>query len=270
MLLNLHQLEAADEALQMAVTLDPYHRGGWYQLGHVAFEQREYRKAIRWYTRQREVIASSPPRLKDYYRRIDETALPQTWLQVGRAYELLQVADSARWAYERVIALDSTHAQANAWLSGLYDAEGDTEHALRYMRRAWRSKTGDPEFAYELGTLLFKAGALGEALPLFEHTVAAQPWNAGAHYNLGRTLTALGRAEEGRRHLEVTDELQDLDQAIESARAAVAQFPDEPARWRGLAELLGRAGRDAERHQTHQIIRALNLYADSGAISAAQ
>ncbi len=256
-LMQLYQLEAAEEAFAQAVTLDPYHRGAWYQRGHVAFEQGQYREAIRRYQQQREKIESSPEKLREYHRQTDATALPQTWLQIGRAYELLQRQDSARWAYEKVLALDTTHAQARAWIAGLYDEEGHLEEALAHMRRAWQYGNENPEFAYQLGTLLFKNGDLQEALPLFEYSVTAQPWHAGAHYNLGRTLMALGRAEEGQQHLALTDQLQDLDQEIDQARAAAARFPNDPARWRAVAEWLGRAGRRAEQQQALAVARAV-------------
>jgi tetratricopeptide (TPR) repeat protein len=256
-LMQLYQLEEADEAFKQAVALDPYHRGGWYRRGHVALEQGRYREAIRLYHRQTDVILSSPKALREYHRRTDETALPQSWVQIGRVYELLQRPDSARWAYEEALALDSTHAQANAWLSGLYEEEGRIQEALAYIRRAWRQEPQNPDFAYQLGTLLLEQGNLTEALPLLEHVVAVQPGNAGAHYNLGRTLIALGRAEEGQQHLALTNDLQDLEQVIGYARAAVARFPDDPARWQTLADLLGRAGRREEQQQAYAVVRAL-------------
>ncbi len=268
-LLELYQLQAADEALEQAVTLDPYYRGGWYKRGHVAFEQGRYREAIRRYQRQRQAIESSPGVLRAYYRQTDETALPQTWLQIGRVYQLLQRPDSARGAYEEVLRLDTTHAQASAWLADLYDVEGRTQEALTHARRAWRHGKGNPDFGYQLGTLLFKSGRPQEALPLFEQAVAAQPWKPGVHYNLGRTLIALGRLEEGRRHLAVTDQLQVLDQEIDQARAAAARFPEDPARWRVLADLLGRAGRRDEQQRARFVARALVQQADEQTPSAA-
>jgi tetratricopeptide (TPR) repeat protein len=98
-LMQLYQLPAADTAYARTIALDPYHRGGWYKRGHVAFEQGRYREAIQHYGRQREVIRSSPKALREYYRQTDQTALPQTWLQSGRAHQLLHQSDSARWAY---------------------------------------------------------------------------------------------------------------------------------------------------------------------------
>ncbi len=257
---ELHQLEAAEMELQEASRLDPYHRGAWYQQGHVAFQQRDYARAIKLYTRQTEAINTSPKKLKDFYSRIDARALPQSWLQIGRAYELAQNSDSALWAYQKVLDFDSSNVQVNTWLAALYREKGDTEKAFESINRAWNAGTGNPEVGYELGTLLFESGDLKQALPLFKHVVSIQPWHAGAHYNLGRTLMALGEVDSGQQHLDITDSLQDLEQSIDYARAAVAQFPDQPARWRELISLLERAGRKQEQIQAQQVLQALNSY----------
>ena len=258
LLMQLYQLDAAQEAFREVVALDPYHRGGWYHQGHVFFEQGRYRDAIRLYHRQTEVILSSPKRLREYHRDTDETALPQSWLQIGRAYELLQRPDSARWAYEKVLALDSIHAQANAWIAGLHDEAGRIQEALAHLRRAWYHRQDNPDFAYQFGRLLLKNGQPQEALPLFEYAAARQPWTPGIHYNLGRTLIALGRREQARHHLAVTDQLQELDQQIDMARAGIARYPDDIARWRELAELLEKAGRRVELQQVREVVRALD------------
>lgn len=257
LLLRLHQLGAADSALARATALDPYYRGAWYQRGHVAFEDANYPEAIRHYRKQRDMILDSPRKLRDYYRDTDAVALPQTWLQIGRAYQLMQEADSARHAYEQVLALDATHAQAHAWLSELYDEEGRVDEALTHARQARQYEAENPDFGQQLGALLVKSGQLEEAVPLLERAVAAQPWDASATYNLGRALVSLGRTDEGERYLAMTDQLQELEQAINHAKAGAARYPEDPARWEFLANLLGRAGRSAEQQQALAVMRTL-------------
>lgn len=261
-LLLLYKLDEADAAFKETVTHDPYHRGGWYKRGHVAIEKGQYHQAISMYNRQKEVVLSSPDELRTYYDDEDASVLTLTWMQIGRSYELLQVVDSAQWAYEEALALDSTQAQANAWLANLYDEVGQTDEALHFMRRALQYDSGNPEFAYQLGTLLFKNGNLEESLPLLKHVIAVQPWNPGAHYNLGRALIAVGREEEGRHYLALTEKLQNLDQEIDLARAAAASYPNDPARWQKLANLLGYAGRREE--QRHASAVAQTILKDAG------
>lgn len=256
--IQLRQFEAADQDLAQATDRDFFHRGAWYQRGHVAFEQRKYREAIGFYQQQKNVIKTSPRTLLEFYEQTDQQALPQIWLQVGRSYELLNVPDSAKWAYLQVLGLDSTHAQAHSWLGELLKEEGALQKAQEHGQKAMYYNGSNPEFAYNLGMLYFEQGDLQEAIPLLDRVVAQQPWNASAHYNLGRSLVSIGRTDEGQKHLGQVDQLQDLDQRIEYARAAVAQFPDEPARWRQLAQLLGQSGRVHEQQQVLQILRGLS------------
>jgi len=257
-LMTLYDLDAADREFDRVVSLDRFHRGGWYQRGHVSFEKGQYRDAIRRYQRQREVVVSSPRNLKDYYRHVDELTLQQTWLQVGRAYQQMHVADSAMRAYMFVLDLDSTHAQANSWVSELYEEQGDDEMAVRYAARALTVEPQNPEFAYRFGLFLVRRGETAEALRIFQYVAAVQPWNAGVHYNLGRTLIALGRNEEGEAHLRRTEYLQALNQEIEHARAAATQYPDDPARWRAISRLLGAAGRVREQQEVLAVARAVS------------
>lgn len=59
--------------------------------------------------------------------------------------------------------------------------------------------------AYWVGLLLFDEGKLDVAAHWFERrelSVADSPWAAGAHYNLARTLEALGKPEEAIKHYE--------------------------------------------------------------------
>ena len=238
-LMHLYQLEAADEAFERTVALDPYHRSGWYQRGHVAFEKGEYREAIRRYALQRETVLSSPEHLRAFYRKMDEIVLPQTWLQVGRAYELLHRPDSASWAYEEVLALDTTHAQAHAWLADLHDEAGSAKEALFHAQQAWRYGEENTEFAYRLGMLLFGNGDFQEALHFLEYAANARPYDAGARYNIGRVLRALGREEEAGSYLEATEALQYLDQEIEQARAAGCSLSGRPCSLAGACCLAG-------------------------------
>ena len=265
MQLKLYRLDSADASYARAATLDPYHRGAWYQRGHVSFERGQYREAVKRYHRQREVILNSPKKLKDFYGGTDDNAIEQTWLQVGRSYQLLHRPDSAAMAFERVLERDSMHAQANAWLADLHDEQGQTADALILAQRAMRADTRNPDFVYKVGVLLFKSGELGAAVEVLQKALAAQPWNAGVHYNLGRALIATGRTEEGQWHLQQTDVLQDLDQEIDQARAGAARFPNDPARWRAVADLLGRAGRRAEQREALSIARSVARRTQPGA-----
>ncbi len=251
-----YQLALADEAFAYAAALDPYLRDGWFRRGNVAFEEGRYSEAIRRYRLQREAILSSPEPVRTFYRRTDAAALSRAWAQTGRAYELLNLPDSAAWAYREALARDSTHAQVHAWLAELYDEAGRTEEALPHARAAWAQDPEQADFAYRLGALLLKTGDAERALPLLERAAYAKPYDSSFRYNYGRALIALGRIEEGQRHVDATEALEELDNEIGMARAAAAYYPDDPARWRALAKWFAQAGREVERRQALEIARA--------------
>lgn len=254
-LMHTYQLASADEAFARAVALDPYLRDGWFRRGHVAFEEGRYSEAIRRYGLQREAILSSPEHIRAFYLLTDVAVLSQAWAQTGRAYELLHLPDSAAWAYDEALAHDSTNAQVHAWLAELYEEQGRTEEALPHARKAWEYGGENADFTYRLGALLLKTGDAEDALLLLERAAYAKPWESAFRYNYGRALIALGRAEEGQRHVDATEALQELDSQIGLARAAAAYSPDDPAKWRALANWLEIAGRDDERRQALAVAR---------------
>lgn len=253
-----YQLASADEAFARAAALDPYLRDGWFRRGHVAFEEGRYSEAIRRYRLQREAILSSPEHIRAFYHRTDVAVLSRAWAQTGRAYELLNLPDSAAWAYREALARDSTHAQVHAWLAELYDEAGRTEEALPHARAAWEQDREQADFAYRLGALLLKTGDAEGALPLLERAAYARPYESSFRYNYGRALIALGRFEEGQRHVDATEALEELADEIGMARAAAAYYPEDPARWRALAGWLARAGREDERRQALKVARAVD------------
>ena len=243
---ELSQLDSAQAAYERVLALDPYYRGAWFKLGNNAFLQGQYRAAITRYERERETMATSPERVKAHYRNIDREALPAVVLQRGRAYQLLGEADSARAAYRAALDLDSTSANAHAWLSELLEAEGAYDEALAHARAAFAQAPGEVDYQYRLGSLLFKTGQAEEAVPYLERVLRQRPSHEGANYNLAQALMRLGQAEAAQRYLDRADTLQALQAEIAQAQAAAYQAPDRPDRWTDLAGLMLRAGRPDE------------------------
>ena len=65
----------------------------------------------------------------------------------------------------------------------------------------------DAEALERLGGLRLREGRYGDALPLYRRLVAATPFTAQAHVQLGATLHHLGRLDEALRVLERAREL---------------------------------------------------------------
>jgi len=237
----------ADSAYQQVLDLDPKYPSGWYYRGQTAFLDGKYRKAIGLYQKERTPDGLIPP---------------EALLQIGRSYLKLEQIDSAATHYQQALAQDSTYAQAYGWMSEFYETEGDLEKALVYAQRGLALDPENTEYGYQVGSLLFRTGAVEPAIPQLEAVIAAEPWHPGAHYNLGRALMAVGRTEEGEAILGKVEWLQLLESEIGRAHLEVYQHPDQSVRWANLALLLRESGQMDESRKAGymaQLLRAQEM-----------
>lgn len=253
----LNQFEAAEEAYRRTLELDPHYPGVRFRMGNNAFQQRQYRKALSLYQQERDLVAEVL-RPEETGASLDPSALPATWLQIGRTYRKIGVVDSARWALEQAIAVDSTYAPAHADLSQLYEDQGEPEQSLRYARRAVSLDPDYFEGRYLLGVQLLRTGQHEEAIPHLEAAAEQRPWFHGALYNLGQALVRAGHTEKAERYLSLADSMQALQHEIDQARVSARQHAQVPQRWIALADVLLRAGRHEEAMRSLEVALTLN------------
>jgi len=253
-LFELARYNEAHLVYQKVVELDPEFQAGWFTLGNSAFFGAQYQEAIPCYRKEIDMLQRVWARNDE---PVDESLLSTITAQIGRAYARLGVVDSARMAYEQAIEKDSLNATALSWLGELYQEEGKVEEALPYARRALNLDQDNTDTQYLVGVLLFRTGRLELAQEYLEDVVTKQPWHEGATYNLGRVLVLLGQDEEGQAYLDKTDELQARHFEIERMRMNLLQYPNNPAQWIRLGELLRVAGREAEAGEAFHIAREL-------------
>ncbi len=238
---RLKRFDDARSEYQKTLQLDANYRQAWYNLGHNAFLQREYRNALAYYNKERALIEAA--------QNNADTPDPQTHqdlaaitAQIGRTYALLSVQDSAQMALEEAIAIDSTYAVAHAWLSELYENQGLVDQALIHAQRALEGSPEEVEYAYQVGSLLFQNDRLDEAAMVLSAVVQRWPGHEGAAYNLGRTLMALGREDEGQAMLNRVDQIQEMQEQAVLAQRAVEMNPNDPQRWITLGGFMLRSG----------------------------
>jgi tetratricopeptide (TPR) repeat protein len=118
-------------------------------------------------------------------------------------------ADSAQYAYQQAIRVDSTFATAYLRLAELHKEKGELETALAYARRGLSLEPDNLNYRYFLGSLLVLHGQPQEAVDHLETVVKERPWHYWANYNLGQALVRLGRQEEGKRYLAKAESLQE-------------------------------------------------------------
>lgn len=247
LLSKLYRFDEAQAAFEQALDLDPGYIGAAYHLGNNAFFVGRNRDALRYYWQEHARITGNFPK----------PAQASVLLQLGRVYARLGIADSARWAYEESLAVQENNAQAWAWLAELSEDAGRLEDALGEVRRAFALEPENIEHQYLVGALGFRMGELEEAEGHLRGVVNQAPWHAGAHYNLGRCLLALGREAEAVPFLAATDSLQELQANIILAKFAVERNPANRGHWLELASLYIQTGQQKEAREALVVARQL-------------
>ncbi|MCW3098590.1 MAG: putative system TPR-repeat lipoprotein [Chthonomonadaceae bacterium] len=124
---------------------------------------------------------------------------PEPFLGLGRAYlvepELL--AAKAQFNAALRLAPDSPAAQAD--LGVVYSKQGEYDHALNLLRPLAQRFPQDGTLQFDLGLTLFRSGDYVSAVTAFQNSLAADPDNAAAHFQLKQCFQHLQRVPEARR-----------------------------------------------------------------------
>lgn len=232
---ELNDPAAARRAYDAVLSLVPDYRGAHMNLGNIAFQEGEFRRALSHY--EREYEAYDDPKVKVY---------------IGRSHFELGRDDSARLAFEAAIAQNDSLAEAHARLSHLYDQNGDLEQGLSYARRALALQPENPDYRYLVGSMLLRSGRTEQAVEQFRQVVARKPGHSEAYYGLGQALARLQRPEEASRALAVADSLGQIDDGLREYETKTRLYPDDPAAWATYGYALYQVGRDEEAMQAFQ------------------
>jgi len=235
-LTELKRFDDADESYRKVLSLDPQYQGAWFNLGNNAYRRQNYETALRYFQ-------------KEQQRHPSASAL----VEIGKTYGLQGTPDSARHAYERALARDSTHAEAHARLGQLHEEEGNLEAALEHSRRALALDSTDVNYRYVVGAQLFQLGRYEAAIPHLRDVIAERPWHQSAHYNLGQALVRTGRQDRGKTYLAESDSLEDQQREIERLESVAQDEPGAPDRWTKLADAYRRAGRLEDAREAYSI-----------------
>jgi len=238
-------LLAARTALERARALEPAQARTLECLGEVHQRARDEEGALRlhemalarepWRPRARELAGKACLALGDWtgaaghFARLTE-AWPRSvegWSGLGHAALAQRTVPDARRAFERALALEPEHPEANAGLAQVLELSGEREAALRHHRRALAV---NPELADSLyaGAQLLEAQEPARALLWLEHLVARQGAprpHVRAHIAAARLWKAQGARDTARQRL-----------------VTVLEFNPEQAEARALLEELERGG----------------------------
>lgn len=127
------------------------------------------------------------------YRKSDDVA---AWFARATAYHGLGQLAEAQVGYRKVLKKRPNHFDALHMLGVCEHQSGDSEAAVRSLRRALLLDPKSFAVHSDLGTVLGVLRRLDEALAHCDHAVALKPDFANAHYNRGNALSGLKRFAE--------------------------------------------------------------------------
>ncbi|MBX2820591.1 MAG: tetratricopeptide repeat protein, partial [Rhodothermaceae bacterium] len=194
---ELEDFERAASAYELTMQRDSEYRGVWHNMGNNAYRMHEYDEAIQFYKKE-----------------IAQQSAPVPWRGIGRAYVELGQVDSARWAFEQAIRLDSLYAPAYFNLALLLEDEGIFEEALEASQTAWRLSPLDIDFRYLMASLLVSNQKFEQAIPHLQAVTKERPWHHASHYNLGQALVRAGDRGAGEEYLQKAEDLRAQDAQI--------------------------------------------------------
>ena len=124
---------------------------------------------------------------------------PDGWTNIGRV--LLQEGDTAgaRKVLEKSLAIDPKLARTNFFYAKTLREDGDYDGAIAHLKLVLEQFPRDRVVHNELGRVLFLEKRYADAVAEFEKTLAIDPEDLQAHYNLMLCYNGLGdetRAED--------------------------------------------------------------------------
>jgi tetratricopeptide (TPR) repeat protein len=127
---------------------------------------------------------------------------PDGWTNIGRV--LLQEGDTAaaRKVLEKALAIDSTLGRTNYFYAKALREDGDYEGAVAHLKTVLAQFPRDRVVHNELGRVLFLEKRYADAVAEFERTLAIDPEDLQAHYNLMLCYNGLGNEKKAEEHKE--------------------------------------------------------------------
>lgn len=224
--LGMHQLDKARQAFEEVLRSYPRYEAAWHSLGDVAYASGSYRHAI-----------------TDYRKEIAINPTPQTWLNIGNAYRMLEMPDSALIAFKAATLLSQEYAPAYHARAEVQEQLGEFQEALRQARRALDLQPDNPSYQYLVGALLFELEQIPEAEAILRRAVEGRSWDYSTLYTLGRVLQRLGKEDEAAEVLEKANEARENDARLRTATREATQHGDSARAHVALAEEFVRTGR---------------------------
>ena len=125
---------------------------------------------------------------------------PDGWTNIGRV--LVQEGDTAgaRKVLEKSLAIDAKLARTNFFYAKVLREDGDYDGAITHLKTVLEQFPRDRVVHNELGRVLFLEKRYADAVTEFEKTLAIDPEDLQAHYNLMLCYNGLGNDKMAEEH----------------------------------------------------------------------
>jgi tetratricopeptide (TPR) repeat protein len=145
---------------------------------------------------------------------------------LGYLYWKSHQYDEAKREFENELSVDSSHAQALAYLGDIEMKRNNPEAALSLLGKATKLQD-DIRIAYlDMGTILAQQKRYDEAVAALQRAVKLEPAQPDAHYRLAHVYQAMGNAEESQKEFAKVHELH--EKADESVASKMPTAPPSP------------------------------------------
>ena len=136
------------------------------------------------------------------FRKVTEAAPdnPDGWVNLGRVAVREGNVDAAGTVLGRALEIEPDLARAHFFYAKLLKSLGDYDEALDSLRIVTEQYPRDRVALNETGRILFLQKRYAEAAEMFEQTLAIDPENLQAHYNLGLCYKMLGDDQQAKEH----------------------------------------------------------------------
>lgn len=178
--------EEALEAFEYAYITQPYFVEAYRACAELAAQRGLHRQALQCYAEL----------------NVHAKANSDTLVRMGECYRILGDLPRAKQLCRRALQLDSAHAGACFQMGACFAAGADYREAARWLRRAIRSDSEQPEYHSMLAQVY---GYLGKPYNVLQHlwkAVELSPEDAGCWLQLSEFLLFAGELQEAKEVLE--------------------------------------------------------------------
>jgi predicted O-linked N-acetylglucosamine transferase (SPINDLY family) len=270
------RLAAAEQIYRQILSADPIQPDALHLLGLIALQARQFPQAIDLISRALqfrpdwpEAICNLSSALNEAGRRDEAIAgyrravsinpgFAIAWHSLAGALAASGKSDQAIDAYRSAIAADPNYPDAHNNLGNALRNSGDLPGAIASYQRAIALRGVYPQAYNNMGAALQESGRLNEAIAAHRHALHLQPDYRSAKENLAIALGKLAQQQAA---------INQMDEAIDSLRQAIALNPATPAYHNNLGIVLFDAGRIDEAREAFD--RSTKMQPDNASFASA-